>query len=107
MGGSLGYSRFVVKLSAQEKWLACLNDSLRDGSFVKLTLGGPRPGGDALRNVLVRPVELKDGPRLSFVYRHSTRDVTKNHPADEAIELIGNLVETQFRHAHLDRKSVV
>jgi len=91
----------VVKLSAHEKWLACLNDSLRDGSFVKLTLGGPRPGGDALKNVLVRPVELKGGPCLSLVYRYPTRDVTKNHPTGEALVLIGNLVETQFRHAHL------
>lgn len=91
----------MANLSAQEKWLARLADALRDGSFMKLRLGGPTARSDALRNVLVRPVELKDGLRLSFVYRYRTRDVTKNHPADEAIELIEKLVGEQFRHAHL------
>ena len=43
---SLGYPRFVVKLSAQAKWLARLDEAVRDGSFVKLTLGGPRARGD-------------------------------------------------------------
>ena len=95
------YPRAVVKLSVQEKWLARLAGAARDGSFVKLTLGGPRPRSDSLKNVLVRPVELNDGPRLCFVYRYPTRDVTKNHPADEALELIGKLIEEQFRHAHL------
>jgi hypothetical protein len=91
----------VAKLSAQEKWLARLAGALRDASFVKLTLGGPRTRADALKNVLVRPVELKDGPRLSFVYRYAARDVTKNHPADEALTLIEKLIGEQFRHAHL------
>ena len=91
----------MVKLSAQKKWLACLAGALRGGAFVKLTLGGPRVRSDALKSVLVRPVELKDGPRLSFVYRYPTRDVTKNHPADEALALIENLIGEQFRHAHL------
>jgi hypothetical protein len=91
----------VTNPSAQEKWLARLADVLRDGSFVKLTLAGPTARGDTLRNVLVRPVELKAGPRLSFVYRYRTRDVTKNHPADEALELIEKLLEEQFQHAHL------
>ena len=98
----------MVKLSAQKKWLACLAGALRDGAFVKLTLGGPRVrSGDTLKNVLVRPVELKDGPRLSFVYRYPTRDVTKNHPADEALALIENLIGEQFRHAHLFTTQVI
>ena len=87
--------------SAKDKWLARLRDALRDGSFVKLTLGGPRAQGDAPQNVFVRPVELKDGPRLSFVYRHATRDVTKNLQTDEAVALLNDLIGDQFRRAHL------
>src|SRR5688572_4639171 len=87
--------------SAKDKWLARLGDALHDGSFVKLTLGGPCGARDGPQNVFVRPVELKGGPRLSFVYRYPTRDVTKNFPADEAIGLLSDLLGASFRHAHL------
>jgi SAM-dependent methyltransferase len=91
----------VANPSAKEKWLAQVRDALRDGSFVKLTLGGGRERDSELKSISARPVELKDGPRLSFVYRHATRDVTKNWPTDEAIALLDDLVGAQFRHAHL------
>jgi len=87
--------------SPKAKWLARLGEAVRDGSFVKLTLGGPRQREDGLQNIFVRPVELKAGRRLSFVYRHSTRDVTKNFTADEAMSLISDLVGSAFCHAHL------
>lgn len=87
--------------SARDKWLARLGDSLADGTFVKLTLASYRGGDTALKNVFVRPVELKDGPRLSFVYRYATRDVTKNFERHEAMELITDLIGAQFKKAHL------
>jgi hypothetical protein len=85
---------------AKEKWLQRLAEALRDGSFVKLTLGGPTARGDAPKNVFIRPVELKGGRRLSFVYRHPTRDVTKNVSLEEAPALLNELLNS-FRHAHL------
>lgn len=91
----------VANPSAKEKWLTDVRDAWRDGSFVKLTLGGCRDRDSELKSISARPVELKDGPRLSFVYRHTTRDVTKNWPIDEAMGLLGDLVGAQFRHAHL------
>jgi len=91
----------VANPSAKEKWLADVRDAWRDGSFVKLTLGGSRDRDSELKSISARPVELKDGPRLSFVYRHTTRDVTKNWPIDEAMGLLEELVGAQFRHAHL------
>lgn len=87
--------------SAKEKWITRLTEALADGSFVKLTLAAYRGGDTPLKNVFVRPVELKDGPHLSFVYRYATRDVTKNFPSNEASELIVDLIGTQFKKAHL------
>ena len=87
--------------SAKDKWIARLTETLGDGSFVKLTLSMYRGGDTALKNVMVRPVELQDGPRLSFVYRYARRDVTKNFEREEAIELLDDLVGPQFMRAHL------
>jgi len=87
--------------TARDKWLARLTDALGNGSFVKLTLAGYRGGDSALKNIFVRPVDLREGPHLSFVYRYANRDVTKNFPPDEAVELIADLVGAQFKRAHL------
>lgn len=88
-------------MSHKEQWLARVSASLGEGSFLKLTLGGPRLRDDTLQNVFVRPVVLKAGPRLSFVYRHPTRDVTKNFTVEEALARIQELAGGTFRHAHL------
>ena len=52
-------------------------------------------------NLFVRPVALKSGPRLAFVWRHATRDVTKNHGGAEALRLLVPLIGSDFQDAHL------
>lgn len=71
--------------------------------MVKLTLGkpGPQPADPTLRNVFVRPVQLKVGPHLSFVWRHATRDITKNYPAEEAVAVVDSLLGSALLDAHL------
>jgi Methyltransferase domain len=91
----------VANLTAKDKWLARLTDALADASFVKLTLSGPRGRDHSLQNVFVRPVTLREGPRLQFVYRHGTRDVAKNFEQEEALQLIDELVGGEFRYANL------
>ncbi|MDG6403562.1 SAM-dependent methyltransferase, partial [Pseudomonas quasicaspiana] len=43
----------------------------------------------------------KDQPCLSFVYRYKTRDITKNFPLVEAVQLIAQLLPESFKNAHL------
>ncbi|RRJ99603.1 SAM-dependent methyltransferase [Opitutaceae bacterium TAV3] len=85
-----------------------LSKSITDGTLVKLTLGKPlpAPGSDApadpaLRNLFVRPVTLKSGPHLSFVWRYDTRDITKNHPPAAALDELSALLGATFGDAHL------
>ena len=91
----------MANLTAKDKWLVRLNNALADASFVKLTLSGPRGRDHSLQNVFVRPVTLREGPRLQFVYRHGTRDVAKNFEQGEALDLIDELVGGDFRYANL------
>ena len=75
--------------------------SLADGRFVKLLLAkhhGPQPD---LQRVMVRAVSLKGEPCLSFVYRHTTRDVTKNLSVDAGLHTVRELLGPVFRNAHL------
>ena len=85
----------------RENFLAQLATSARDGSFVKLTLGKPRGADESLRQLLVRPVQLRGTAHLSFVWRHETQDITKNHPVGEGLDALAKLLGTDFYSAHL------
>jgi SAM-dependent methyltransferase len=86
---------------ARERFLALLSVAAGDGTLVKLTLGKYRGADPSLRNLFVRPISLRGGPRLSFLWRHATRDVTKNHPPAEARAELAALIGGDFLHAHL------
>ena len=86
---------------ARSRFLALLHSAVHDGTLVKLTLGKHRGADATLQNLFVRPVALKAGPQLSFLWRHATRDITKNHPPAEALALIEPLIGGDFLDAHL------
>ncbi|HYC69964.1 MAG TPA: SAM-dependent methyltransferase [Opitutaceae bacterium] len=90
-----------MTITPQDEFAARLEESVRAGTFARLTLGKPRGGDPSLQKVLIRPVALKAGPHLSFVWRHDTKDLTKNLPPDEAVKEIARLVGTVFHSAHL------
>jgi SAM-dependent methyltransferase len=84
-----------------EQFFRSLEESIDGGSFVRLTLAKPRGGESELKNLYVRPVALKRGARLSFLYRHKTRDVVKNHAPEEGVRLLRGLLGAEFRSGHL------
>ena len=88
-------------MSPVAEFHALLEESLREGTFARLTLGKPRGPDRTLKKILVRPVALQGGPHLSFLHRHDTRDITKNLPLAEAVREIGRLLGTDFYSAHM------
>jgi SAM-dependent methyltransferase len=91
----------MPQLSTRDRFLALLRTSVADGSFVKLTLAKHRGADATVRNLFVRPVVLKSGPHLAFVWRHATRDITKNHSTTEALAELERLIGGDFLDAHL------
>ncbi|MBK9989631.1 MAG: SAM-dependent methyltransferase [Verrucomicrobia bacterium] len=91
----------MAQPTARDRFLALLQTSVHDGTLVKLTLGKHRGADASLKNIFVRPVALKTGQQLSFVYRHATRDITKNLPPAEALAIITHLIGSDFLDAHL------
>ena len=84
-----------------EQFLSRFRRSVMDGSFVKLTLGGPRQVEPGLHNIFIRPVQLKAGLRLAFTYRFANRDIMKNLEPDEAQEEIIRRLDGGFATANL------
>ena len=87
--------------SSSDTFMGLLRNAVADGSLVKLTLGKPDGRDPALKNLFIRPVLLKSGPRLAFVWRYATKDVTKNHESADALRVIEPLLGNDFLDAHL------
>ncbi len=90
-----------MSVDEREKFFAALDESLDGGTFIKLTLSKYRGVDAELRNVYVRPIELKVGRRLSFLYRYNTRDVVKNHTYEEGAQIIREMLWGGFASGHL------
>jgi len=72
------------------------------GHFLKCTLGKPSSeAAEGLKNIYLRPVVLKAGPRIAFTYRYQTRDEVKNFSTDDAARQLEALLGTQFLNADL------
>ena len=78
-----------------------LHESFENNTLTKLTLSNKRNKSDDLNNVFVKPVMIKGEAVLSFVYRHATKDVTKNLTVEESTEEINNLLTDHFFNADL------
>ncbi len=76
--------------------------ALGEATFVKLTLGKSRNRDTPkLKNIYVRPVELKGEVQLQFTYRYETRDEVKNLAPEAAIEVLREPLGTDFLTADL------
>ncbi len=83
------------------KFVTEFANSLRDGTFVKMTLGNYKGAEEHLQKILVRLVKTKKGMRLFFLYRGETRDTAKNFDFETGVALIDEALETGFHSGHL------
>ncbi|MES2622148.1 MAG: SAM-dependent methyltransferase [Bacteroidota bacterium] len=90
-----------MSLSHIDSFFTQLTDSISQQQFIKLTLSDKRDKASDLKNVFVKPVILKAGLQLSFVYRYATKDVTKNYSIAEAEQLLREMLEKDFYKADL------
>ena len=80
---------------------AHLAASMADNSFVRVALSNPVAGSDAPPRLLVRRIDLKGVPHLSFTARHATRDVTSNRPLAEGVTWLRQQLRRHYRSALL------
>jgi len=88
-------------LAQRERFLAALAEAVADGSAQRVLLSKPVDKGDDLERVTARPLLLRGERVLSLVFKHRTRDITKNEPVGAALATIGDLLGARFAHAHL------
>jgi hypothetical protein len=91
----------LADLAQRERFMDALAQAMAAGRLQRLVLGKPCAKGDDLERVTARPLQLRGERCLSFVYKHRTRDITKNEAPEVALETVAGLVGTRFAHAHL------
>ncbi|MCF6269317.1 MAG: SAM-dependent methyltransferase [Melioribacteraceae bacterium] len=82
-----------------------LNNFIESKELIKLVLSNKKDKSSDLKNIIVTIVKLKSGFRLNFVYRHHTKDITKNHNFEEGQILIKELFNTKFYNAEISGNS--
>lgn len=75
--------------------------SLNENMFVKMTLSRYVGNEEALKNIYIKRVLIKNNEYISFTYRYRTKDVVKNYSFEETFSLLDRLLENNFRSAIL------
>ncbi len=86
----------------RQRFLRLLRTALAERRFQRLLLGRHEGEDASIERLTVRDIELRGERALSFLWRHKTKDVTKNHPLEEGLGLIESLLGRDFQQAHLD-----
>ncbi|WP_438280950.1 class I SAM-dependent methyltransferase [Pseudomonas alabamensis] len=86
---------------ARDRFLAMLAAALDGQHLSKLVLARHVGVDESLQRIIAKPVRIKEQDCLSLVYRHQTRDITRNLPTAQALEAIAELLPGSFRNAHL------
>jgi tRNA A58 N-methylase Trm61 len=87
--------------SQLQSFLQQLSTSIEKKTFIKITLGNRRGKSADLKNVFIKTVLLKNVPKLSFVYRYPTKDITKNFDVKDGIILIEKMMQNEFYNADI------
>ncbi len=75
--------------------------SLKTQHPLKLLLSKYCGDEKELQRLTIRPITLRNTPALTFVYSYKTRDITKNFSIADGLPIIAQLLESDFRNAHL------
>jgi hypothetical protein len=76
-------------------------NSFESKNLISLRLLDNKSGDNDLKQIIVKPIELKTGYQLQFVFRHKTKDITKNYTLDEALNVIQQYLIESFHQAEL------
>lgn len=88
-------------MQSNEQFFQALLHSLEVDNFVRVTLSKPYQKSSDLKKIRIKLAIIKKQPHLSFIYNHTTKDITKNFSIDKGIEEIKDLLGQTFQIASL------
>ncbi len=86
----------------KEDFFKYLEKSIEQDNLVKITLSHYKGRTPDMEKILVYLVEIRGEKMLSFVYRFTTQDHTKNFPIKEGIQLLHENLHRDFKTVYLN-----
>lgn len=86
-------------LKQLQSFLDKVNENFKQQSLIKISLGNKREKSADLKNVFIKPVVIKNTPKLSFTYRYPTNDNVKNYDLKETMLILEKMLQTDFFNA--------
>ena len=83
------------------QFYSVFSQSFSNKELIKLIISNKRAKSNELRSVTVKPVLIKNEYLLSFIFRYTTKDITKNFSFDECLPRIKEFIENTFYQAEL------
>ena len=89
-----------------KKFIDILHHNLQENSVLQIKLINGKNKALEYKQIIIKPIVLKNGPQLSFVYRYPTKDITKNYNHTKSVLLIKQYLEEDFSQsiAHTKNK---
>lgn len=84
-----------------QQFVSKLQSLIESKELIKLSLTAKKDQKSDLKKIVITAIELKKGYLLNFVYRHTTKDITKNFEISEGINLVLRALECDFNNAEL------
>ncbi|SEK98194.1 Methyltransferase domain-containing protein [Roseateles sp. YR242] len=88
----------------RERFLRLLSTAVAERRLQRLLLSKYQGEGDVER-LTVRLIELRGEAALSFLWRHATKDITRNHTLEAGVAEITTLLGQSFGQANLDTEA--
>lgn len=90
----------------KEQFISAFAEAVATSTFIKCTLS--RPGtaaAEGLKNLYLRPVEIKKQLKIAVTYRYKTRDEVKNYTPEQLSQQLEEWLGTAFLNADLFTRS--
>ncbi len=78
-----------------------IDKSIKNNIFVKILVNSPRSKSNNLNKITIRIVEISSEKKLSFLFNHKTKDITKNYSFEEGIIELKKYLGIDFRNGIL------
>ncbi|MEM6966551.1 MAG: SAM-dependent methyltransferase [Bacteroidota bacterium] len=88
-------------MTTPQDFIKKIEGSVQADTFVRLTLSKNADRNASLNKVLIKLAVIKKQLRFSFVFRHQTKDVTKNFLIEEGLDEIEKRLGSEFWIANL------
>ncbi|MCH2045171.1 MAG: methyltransferase [Saprospiraceae bacterium] len=85
----------------KKQFIEVFKKSFEDQSFIKFTLSKKVDSQSTLNNLYGRLIFLREKNYISLVFRHTTKDITKNLNLEETIKLLEDYLGNTFLIANL------